>query len=34
MMIFTSFVTGFIVLTVIGTLFRGPNWEFVFPWKG
>jgi quinol-cytochrome oxidoreductase complex cytochrome b subunit len=26
--LFTCFVCGFIVLTVIGTYFRGPNWEF------
>lgn len=33
MMIFTSFVIGFLVLTIIGTLFRGPNWGFILPWK-
>jgi hypothetical protein len=22
-----------IVLTVIGTVFRGPNWAFQLPWK-
>jgi len=32
LMIFTSFAISFIVLTIIGTLFRGPNWEFVVPW--
>jgi quinol-cytochrome oxidoreductase complex cytochrome b subunit len=26
--LFTCFLCGFIVLTVIGTYFRGPNWEF------
>jgi len=26
--LFTVFLCGFIVLTVIGTYFRGPNWEF------
>lgn len=26
--LFTCFVWGFIVLTVIGTYFRGPNWDF------
>jgi hypothetical protein len=26
--LFTCFLCGFIVLTVIGTHFRGPNWEF------
>ncbi len=26
--LFTCFLCGFVVLTVIGTHFRGPNWEF------
>ncbi len=26
--LFTCFLCGFVVLTVIGTWFRGPNWEF------
>ena len=26
--LFTCFLAGFVVLTVIGTYFRGPNWEF------
>ncbi len=26
--LFTCFLCGFLVLTVIGTYFRGPNWEF------
>jgi hypothetical protein len=26
--IFTCFLAGFIVLTLVGTWFRGPNWEF------
>jgi hypothetical protein len=26
--LFTCFLCGFIVLTVIGTYFRGPNWNF------
>lgn len=26
--LFTCFICGFIVLTVIGTYFRGPNWAF------
>ena len=28
MALFTCFLCGFIVLTVIGTYFRGPNWDF------
>ncbi len=26
--LFTCFLCGFLVLTVIGTYFRGPNWMF------
>jgi len=26
--LFTCFLCGFVVLTIIGTHFRGPNWEF------
>jgi quinol-cytochrome oxidoreductase complex cytochrome b subunit len=26
--LFTCFLCGFVVLTVVGTYFRGPNWEF------
>jgi hypothetical protein len=26
--LFTCFLCGFTVLTIIGTYFRGPNWEF------
>ncbi len=26
--LFTCFLCGFVVLTIIGTYFRGPNWEF------
>lgn len=32
--LFTCFLCGFIVLTVIGTYFRGPNWQFFWsPWQ-
>lgn len=31
-LLFGIFVIVNIVLIVIGTLFRGPNWEFVSPW--
>ena len=31
--LFTLFVLGALVLTVIGSLFRGENWSFVLPWK-
>ncbi len=35
--LFTCFLCGFVVLTVIGTYFRGPNWEFYWSpaqWPG
>lgn len=35
--LFTCFLAGFLVLTVIGTYFRGPNWEFYWSpshWPG
>ena len=28
MALFTCFLCGFVILTIIGTYFRGPNWEF------
>ncbi|HEU4342383.1 MAG TPA: cytochrome b N-terminal domain-containing protein, partial [Candidatus Binatia bacterium] len=37
LVLFTCFVCGFIVLTVIGTYFRGPNWDFYWSpsqWPG
>jgi quinol-cytochrome oxidoreductase complex cytochrome b subunit len=32
-LLFTLFVFGALVFTVIGSLFRGENWSFVLPWK-
>lgn len=35
--LFTCFLAGFIVLTLIGSHFRGPNWEFYWSpadWPG
>ncbi len=31
--LFTICLTVAVVLTVIGTAFRGPNWSFQWPWK-
>jgi menaquinol-cytochrome c reductase cytochrome b/c subunit len=31
--LFTIFIFGALIFTMIGSLFRGPNWSFVFPWK-
>ena len=31
--LFTLFVFGALIFTVIGSLFRGENWSFVLPWK-
>ncbi len=30
--LFTAFIVAFIVLTIIGTWLRGPNWDFFWPW--
>ena len=35
--LFTCFLAGFVVLTIIGTIFRGPNWAFYWSpahWPG
>ncbi len=31
--LFTLFVSGALIFTLIGSLFRGENWGFVLPWK-
>jgi hypothetical protein len=31
--LFTIFIFGALILTIIGSLLRGPNWSFVLPWK-
>jgi menaquinol-cytochrome c reductase cytochrome b/c subunit len=31
--VFTVLVIAAVVLTLIGTLFRGPEWSWVWPWK-
>jgi quinol-cytochrome oxidoreductase complex cytochrome b subunit len=30
---FTSFMVIWIILTLIGFMFRGPNWAWVWPWE-
>jgi quinol-cytochrome oxidoreductase complex cytochrome b subunit len=30
--IFVALVMATVVLTIVGTLFRGPNWGWVWPW--
>ncbi len=32
--IMTWFVLVAVILTVIGTLFRGPGWKWIWPWQG
>jgi hypothetical protein len=32
--IMTWFVTVAVVLTLIGTFFRGPGWKWIWPWQG
>jgi len=29
---FTTFLVLWIILTLIGFMFRGPNWSWVWPW--
>ena len=31
--LFTIFIFGALIVTVIGSVFRGENWSFVLPWK-
>jgi cytochrome b-561 len=31
--VFTVLAAVFLCLTIIGTLFRGPNWAWVWPWR-
>jgi hypothetical protein len=31
--LFSSFLAAFVVLTIVGTFFRGPNWIWVWPWQ-
>ena len=31
--VFLTFVMVNVIFVIIGTFFRGPNWEFVSPWK-
>jgi hypothetical protein len=31
--IMTWFMVELIVLTAVGTFFRGPGWSWVLPWK-
>jgi len=31
--LFTLFILGALIFTMIGSLFRGENWSFVLPWK-
>jgi menaquinol-cytochrome c reductase cytochrome b/c subunit len=33
MVVFTIFLAGWIILTLIGFAFRGPNWDWVWPWN-
>ena len=31
--LFTCFIIGALIFTVIGSVFRGENWSFVLPWR-
>ena len=30
---FCAFIVAFVLLTWAGTMMRGPNWEFFWPWQ-
>lgn len=32
MVIFTTFLAAWIVLTLVGFAFRGANWDWIWPW--
>lgn len=32
--VMTWFLVELVVLTMIGTFFRGPGWSFIWPWQG
>jgi menaquinol-cytochrome c reductase cytochrome b/c subunit len=32
--IMTWFLCELVVLTAVGTFFRGPGWSWVWPWRG
>jgi hypothetical protein len=32
-LVFTVVITAAVALTVIGALFRGPGWQWVWPWR-
>jgi quinol-cytochrome oxidoreductase complex cytochrome b subunit len=31
--LFSAFVSAYLLLMIIGTFFRGPNWDWVWPWR-
>ncbi len=31
--LFSCFLSAYVLLMVIGTFFRGPNWDWAWPWK-
>jgi len=33
MALFSAFIISFIILTITGTVLRGPNWNFFWPWQ-
>jgi hypothetical protein len=32
-LLFTLFIFGALISTLIGSVFRGENWSFILPWK-
>jgi len=31
--LFSAFLSAYVILMIIGTFFRGPNWVWVWPWQ-
>ncbi len=31
--LFSAYLSAYVLLMIIGTFFRGPNWDWVWPWK-
>ena len=31
--LFSCFLSAYVLLMIIGTFFRGPNWDWIWPWN-
>lgn len=32
-LVFTAVIAAAVVLTIVGAMFRGPGWQWVWPWQ-